>query len=592
MLVQRIYWSLLAGAVLIPALVFSLAAWNDFQDAMERAEINAERVAITLEEHTAKVMESNELILNRVLERIEGLDWQAVRSRQNELHTFLRQIADESKQVSNILLIDPDGNPVVQALVYPAPKGVSVIDREYFIEHRAGDGYTFITGLMRGRSTGSLVFGVSRRWSDPEGRFNGVVLLGMRQSYFDSFWRELVSADDVVSLLRSDGAFIARAPALSEPVRLPSDSTLLQEVRAGTQGAVFGTSPVDEARRIVAYRRVNEYPIYAVVGLDYSALMAPWWRTVALYALAAIISSLALIIAVRYAMRRRAAEQAAVAQVEHEYLRRVQVEASLVQSQKIEALGIMAGEVVHDFNNLIQIARGTLAAMLGKLSDNRLEQRVELALSALDKGSALTRQLLSFARKQDQSPRVIRPNDVIQGMLPLLAQPLGKNIALETRFDADVSPIMIDVNQFELGLLNAVVNARDAMPNGGVLKIEARNCAPRERLPDGLAGNFVAITIIDNGVGMGPDVIERAFEPFYSTKDDGKGTGLGLSMLHGFTRQSGGGITLESEVGQGTTITLYFPAVAAINAVQVQGDDGPESGKIIPFKKPSQAPQG
>jgi signal transduction histidine kinase len=236
-------------------------------------------------------------------------------------------------------------------------------------------------------------------------------------------------------------------------------------------------------------------------------------------------------------------------------------------------------------------ARGTLAAMSGRISDDRLQQRVELALSTLDKGSGLTRQLLSFARKQDQVPQVIAPNDVIQKMLPLLAQPLGNNIVLETRFDASVSQIMIDVNQFELGLLNAVMNARDAMPKGGILKIETRNCVPHETLPDGLGGSFVAIMIEDNGVGMKPEVIERAFEPFYSTKDEGKGTGLGLSMLHGFAQQSGGGVTLTSEVGKGTIITLYFPAAVAVNAAQLQGVEEQGSGKIIPFQKPVQAPR-
>jgi signal transduction histidine kinase len=243
-----------------------------------------------------------------------------------------------------------------------------------------------------------------------------------------------------------------------------------------------------------------------------------------------------------------------------------EAEESLRQSQKMEAVGQLTGGIAHDFNNLLTGIIGSLDMMQRKLARGQqidVNAYVSAAMTAANRAAALTHRLLAFSRRQALDPRPVHVSRLILGMEDLLRRTLGEAIGLEFLETGTVWLTRCDQNQLESALLNLTINARDAMPQGGKLIIETSNeqlADPHEaKLRDVMTGDYIAISVSDNGVGMSPEVMSRAFDPFFTTKPIGQGTGLGLSMIYGFTRQSGGYAKIQSDLGKGTTVKLYLP---------------------------------
>lgn len=229
----------------------------------------------------------------------------------------------------------------------------------------------------------------------------------------------------------------------------------------------------------------------------------------------------------------------------------------LAESQKFDALGQLTGGVAHDFNNLLMIISGSLH-MLKRGADD--EAKLQRAISAIEtatrRGAALTNQLLTFARRQSVNPQAIDFADRIAAIREVLDAGVGSSVRLAFDVSDDVWPIRTDVSELETALLNLVINARDAMPDGGTVTIAARNLVLDE---DPLVGEFIAIDVTDTGLGIPSDVLDKIFEPFFTTKAIGKGTGLGLSQVHGFAHQAGGTVRVASALGKGTTFTILLP---------------------------------
>ncbi len=243
--------------------------------------------------------------------------------------------------------------------------------------------------------------------------------------------------------------------------------------------------------------------------------------------------------------------------------RREIAEQSLRQAQKMEAVGQLTGGVAHDFNNLLTIIIGNLGIAKRGVVEARAERALDNALTGAQRAAQLTQRLLAFSRRQPLNPRAVDANKLIHSMSDLLNRSLGETVQLETIGGAGVWNIEVDVSEMETTLLNLALNARDAMPEGGKLTIETSNAYLDDqycRAHEGVTpGQYVLIAVTDNGTGMSRETIEKAFEPFYTTKETGKGTGLGLSQVYGFMKQSGGHVKLYSEPGEGTTIKLYLP---------------------------------
>ncbi|WP_245313896.1 ATP-binding protein [Bradyrhizobium elkanii] len=242
---------------------------------------------------------------------------------------------------------------------------------------------------------------------------------------------------------------------------------------------------------------------------------------------------------------------------------RRQMEEQLHQSQKMESVGQLTGGVAHDFNNLLTVVSGNLELVETATDVCRVRKFAAAAQRAIDRGTKLTAQLLAFSRRQTLNPKVFNAGQRISEFQDLVRQAVGAGYEIELRADDQLWPCYVDPSLLETALLNLVLNARDAMPDGGVLQIETRNIIVEEGALAGCsAGPFVKLSVTDTGCGMPPEVQDRVFEPFFTTKEVGKGTGLGLSMVYGFVRQSGGHVTIESAPGEGTTISLYLPKAA------------------------------
>jgi signal transduction histidine kinase len=264
-------------------------------------------------------------------------------------------------------------------------------------------------------------------------------------------------------------------------------------------------------------------------------------------------------------LRHRAVELARLNERLHvEMEERQRAEEALRASQKLEAIGQLSGGIAHDFNNLIMIAKGNLSILKSRLnvSSANVLQYLTGTEAALQRAANLTQRILAFSRQQALVPRPVQLSQLVRDMDDLIRHSITETIRLETDLRSHWWT-SCDMNQMENVILNLAINARDAMPEGGVLCIATRDCHTNERPQDIdiMAGDYVSLSIRDNGAGMAKDVLQHAVDPFFTTKPLGKGTGLGLSMAFGFVKQSKGDMRIESEQNVGTTVTIYMPRI-------------------------------
>jgi signal transduction histidine kinase len=274
-----------------------------------------------------------------------------------------------------------------------------------------------------------------------------------------------------------------------------------------------------------------------------------------------------------------AANRQLVAQIEE----RQRVESTLRQMQRLEAIGQLTSGVAHDFNNLLTVVLGNIG-FLEKASsasgDLKLQQRLSHMRLAAERGAKLTSQLLAFSRRQRLEPKPFDLNESLKNMQGLLQSTVGGAIVINTRYQSEIWPALADPAQIELVVLNLVINARDAMNNEGTVTIETSNAevGPPERPEEPAAGEYVMIGVSDTGSGMTKDVLAKAFEPFFTTKEIGKGSGLGLSQVLGFAQQSGGGIRIDTRVGEGTSVKVFLPRAPSslvLDGLALSADSGP-----------------
>jgi len=261
---------------------------------------------------------------------------------------------------------------------------------------------------------------------------------------------------------------------------------------------------------------------------------------------------------------RREAELKRQRAVEHAAL-----EDELRQAQKIEAIGQLAGSVAHDFNNMLTAILGYAELLTEQIGpDKPIGRDLQEIVAAAERAAALTRQLLAFGRKQSITPVAVSVNTVIEQLEPMLRRLITANISIQTSLAPDLNNVLADATQLEQVVLNLAVNARDAMPGGGTLKIETRNesisHADGERHPGSIPGDYVVVSVSDTGVGMPREVQSRIFEPFFTTKERGRGTGLGLAAVYGIVKQLNGNIWVYSEVGHGSVFKVYLPVTGQL----------------------------
>ncbi|HEY5305461.1 MAG TPA: PAS domain S-box protein [Pseudolabrys sp.] len=267
------------------------------------------------------------------------------------------------------------------------------------------------------------------------------------------------------------------------------------------------------------------------------------------------------------------------AKITRDITERKATEAVLLQAQKLDAIGQLTGGIAHDFNNLLMGVLGSLELLRKRLpEDPKAHSLLENAYTAAQRGNALTKRMLAFARQQDLSHSLVAVPALVRAMTELLQRTLGPSVRIETSFPVQLSSVWIDPNQLELAILNLAINGRDAMPAGGAILIDAHELTVGENDAAGVkAGNYVNLRVVDSGSGMNEETLRRATEPFFTTKGVGKGTGLGLSMVHGFAEQSGGKLFIRSGVGMGTTAELWLPVADAQAHMQAHSQAKPKT---------------
>ncbi len=352
--------------------------------------------------------------------------------------------------------------------------------------------------------------------------------------------------------------------------------TLPASERPGHIGAYFLSAIFICLVSNLRARRPGEHPSEDDTGFD--TPLATWLRAVLWGAMLAPVTA-GLTYVSLVALRKTRREQAITAELSDAVRRRATAEKGMLERQKLETLAQLTGGVAHDFNNLLAIVSSSLHVQRHLHPESADERHVQAMSRAVQSGTRLTRQLLSFSRRQALRPELI----VLQAWLPaaegLLRSTLGSRITMTVEVAADVCPVSVDAAELELALINLSLNARHAMPGGGALRISARNEGASE---DGTT--MVVIAVADTGVGIAPDVLPRVFEPFFTTRMNEAGSGLGLSQVHGFCAQAGGRARIASQPEQGTTVEMVLPAEALQArppAVPASEDAGPLAGRVM-----------
>jgi signal transduction histidine kinase/ActR/RegA family two-component response regulator len=540
----------LLGLAVIAGLLYHEA----FREANERID-TATRIA---QEHAQKMLETNEMVLARMLDLLGGASDAEILARSAEVHERLKELARGLPQVQGLYMHGADARSLGTDRVFPPPRQINYSDREWYLAHRDGEGDGFfITEQLKSRATGESFFDLSRRRDLAGGKFAGTVHISLRPEYLTAFWKEMERALPGlrVSLLRADGRFIARHPGLpGDGATLGLENPLMQHMTRGVTGGTYeSTSAFDRVAHVVAFRKLGKYPVYVAAGLSRAAIVAGWARQVVFLSLFVVPLACALAWMAWLALRRTREELDAVQRLEDETARRQRTELALAQSQKLETVGQLAGGVAHDFNNLLMIVSNNLHLLRQRGAQGAGERELASMERAVGSGARLTRQLLALAGRQALAPERVRLQERMPGMLDLVRAALPRSIELTAHVAADTAAVLIDPAELELALINLALNARDAIDGGGRIEVSARNTLPEE------GAEQVVIEMADAGRGIDPALLERVLEPFFTTKSSGKGTGLGLTQVQALCRNSGGRVEIAARPGGGTRVRLFFP---------------------------------
>ena len=552
------------GALLVPTTAFLAASWWGYERAVADAEAAAERTAVLVRGQARHTFEIAQEIAQRANAAAAGDD-ATLHAHEAEIHARLADMVAGLPAVVNLNVWDAHGRPIARSDRFPSDHIVAVEDRPYFLQQKNAPVPLGISDVLTGRQTGLELLNATIRRDTPDGQFGGVVSVSLAPAFFREYYRSLAAENPSLArfaLVRTDGAILANWPMndAGDTRRVTLSDDVFARVNAGERdGHLEIRSKRDGQLRFVSFQRVGDYPLYVVVGVSRAAMLAGWLRYVGLLAALLVPVTAGLTYVSLVALRKTRREQAITAALNEAVSRRAAAEKSVQESQKLETLAQLTGGVAHDFNNLLAIVSSSLHVQRHLHPETADERHLQAMSRAVQSGTRLTRQLLSFSRKQALRPEVI----ALQAWLPasegLLRSTLGSRIAMDVDVEADVCPISVDAAELELALINLSLNAKHAMPGGGRLRITAHNEGASE---DGTT--MVVIAVADTGVGIPPEVLPRVFEPFFTTRMNEAGSGLGLSQVHGFCAQAGGRARIVSGAGQGTTVEMVLPAEAPL----------------------------
>jgi two-component system, NtrC family, sensor kinase len=578
----------MAAALLVPCLLFAFASWNSYRNLAALTDERLTRSLDLQQEEAQKTFELVDLALNNTSDLVMGMSDSEIRHNGARLYPVLKKLVSEIPAVQSIWIYGTDGRALVTSWLQ-TPPDESFSDRDFLLAHVAGDGKSD-AGIYYGQVYRSLFeaqpfFTVSRRL-DHDGAFVGVLEVSVLPSNFFRFFSTLAYTGGLqYALIRSDGLILARYPEAPTGAgdRLDGNTGFRKNTAESPHNGIYtATSPIDHIERRFAYRRFGSTPLYLTSGIATSEITSELTWDMAAHLIFGIPATLILFLTLFAVLRR-------TQRLYTEIDRRSVAEDALRQSQKLDAIGHLTGGVAHDFNNLLTIIIGNLETAQRHLetwSDGtqlKLARRLENAMRGAERAATLTKRLLAFSRQQPLNPTALDVNRTLNGLSDFLRRALGEDVSLEIVGGGGVWPVEVDAAELEAAVLNLAVNARDAMPDGGRLTIEAGNSyldeAYCQQNADIRPGQYVQIAVTDTGSGMTKEVIDRAFEPFFTTKDTGQGTGLGLSQVYGFVKQSGGHVKIYSEAGDGTTVKIYLPRFTGTSSAAEEAKSEPTRGR-------------
>src|SRR5215831_2741726 len=559
----RLLQLMMVASVVLPLMLFAFAAWLNYHHELSVADDRIERSLDIIHEHTLKVFQTIERTIAEVNEIVRGMPDEEIRQEQPRLHERIKRIVDVLPQLRAIFLIDRNGQPLLSSQFVQVPGNLRSRERSFFNVHIDSDVGIYVSEVVEPRlaAFGSPFFVLSRRRPSEDGHFDGVVAVAVVPQYFEEFYALIGrSPGELYALIRADGRFLARYPQAPDRLRAAGPGLETALALGHDRGICTGRSQVDGAERRVGYRKLEGFPVYAIAGIATSAILSEWTATMAGHLYFGLPATLFILLILAIALRR-------TRRLHDEAERRETAEAALRQAQRLEAIGHLTGGVAHDFNNLLMIVSGSAERLSRDLTSEKHKRLLDMIMNATSRGESLTRQLLAFSRRQTLTPAVIDLTQRLPGLRDMLSRSLRDDIAIEVVVPDESCAVKADPSELELAMLNLAVNARDAMPNGGTLRITVKPVTLEGKaVEEGLSGGFVAICVEDTGSGISPDILPHVFEPFFTTKDVGKGTGLGLSQVYGFAKQSGGTASVTSTIGRGTAITLYLPRTQELPA--------------------------
>jgi two-component system NtrC family sensor kinase len=554
----RLLQLMMIASLVLPTVLFAYAAWNDYNEVNAVADERVDRSLDVMQEQALKVFETVDRTFAEVNEVVRGMSDDQIRAAQPTLHPRLERIAGVMPQLQAIVLVGSDGRPLASSTLASVKPDADFADRDYFkaqFDHEVG---TFVSNVRKPalNDVGTDFFDLSRRLASSDGSFRGVIAVAVRPAYFNDFYALIGSTPgSFYALVRSDGTFLARYPPRPElTLKLSGKSALMRAIDRGLGRGEFSVnSEIDGVPRRIGFRKLAGYPVYALAGTDSVAIRNEWFAMLGDHLLFGLPATLLLFAVLWIALRR-------TRRLYDEADRREMAEGALHQAQQLQAIGQLTGGVAHDFNNLLMIVSGSAQRLRRHISGDKPAQLVDAIVNATQRGESLTRQLLTFSRRQMLQPSVIDLAEWLPEIKDMLSRSLRGDIDIRVGVPKRSCFVKVDPSELELALLNLAVNARDAMPSGGTLSITAKPVVLRGNASvERLSGEFVAVRVGDTGGGIPADVLPRVFEPFFTTKEVGKGTGLGLSQVYGFAKQSGGTATIASSARRGTVVTLYLP---------------------------------
>ena len=565
--------------LLLLLLVLALVGYGisiSNSSAQQATKNRSQDIALLASEQIARTFQATSIELDTVNREILLYDGLVDTGPHSRVSRLMRERIRKYPYIRALFVIGADGH-IIHDTDTDTPD-VSLADRGYFIMHRDDPKLGFTIGKpLVSRSVYVWFISATKRIETTDGSFAGIVVAAIEPRFLEQTYAALKLEDfRSVNLWMSDSTLMMRYPRLEQAIaqQFPDRPEARMFRENQVPGIIFDAPDIDGGSNIIAYSGIPNFPLYLSVVSDPKTELERWISSRWILITTGIIAVLLILLSI-YFVRRLQYYYTAEIQAASERERMME---QLSKAGKMEALGELTSGIAHDFNNILGIVLGNLELLYMKLrEDPDASKRIKSAISGAQRGARLTERLLRFSRASSPDPIAVDVNKTLEGMHEMLCETLPKTISIEFVLTDQVWLTIIDVGDLEDAILNLVLNARDAMPDGGILRIETRNVDldshfVREN-PNSRQGEHIMIAIHDTGTGIEPAIAERIFEPFFTSKEKGKGTGLGLAMVYAFVGRSGGFVKVEPGAGGGTVFRLFLPRSENLNEAVAVGTE-------------------